>query len=252
MGLPFASGHLLALRRFPASSIGPAYTSVWHREPDGRWVFWQDQQDDQSCPRYFSAALSESRKVDIELSWRADSTLRVVIPDVALVWTANLAGTAVTRVLNAVGRAMPDRAWRARPVLTVMGPIAGFALRAGKVGMVGTSPNGQEFIANPQRVWVINESSARLGDDDFGPTGPLREQTRLGDFWIPQTRNLRHRTHLLPARQPDRIPLPRLSVSEGAARSLVRPLPAAKPHVSHDADGWGRLLRGKRRAFWDR
>ena len=101
-------------------------------------------------------------------------------------WTANLAGTAVTRVLNAVGRAMPDRAWRARPVLTVMGPIAGFALRAGKVGMVGTSPNGQEFIANPQRVWVIKESSARLGDDDFGPTGPLREQTRLGDFWNPQ------------------------------------------------------------------
>jgi hypothetical protein len=84
MGLPFASGHLLALRRFPASSIGPAYTSVWHREPDGRWVFWQDQQDDQGCPRYFSAALSESRKVDIELSWRADSTLRVVIP--ALLW----------------------------------------------------------------------------------------------------------------------------------------------------------------------
>ncbi|HZA77578.1 MAG TPA: hypothetical protein VE623_14445 [Acidimicrobiales bacterium] len=67
-----------------------------------------------------------------------------------------------------------------------MGPVAGFALRAGKVGMVGTSPNGQEFIANPLGVWVINETSARLGDDDFGPTGPPREQTRLGDFWIPR------------------------------------------------------------------
>lgn len=29
MGLPFASGHVLAMRRFPSSSIGPAYTSVW-------------------------------------------------------------------------------------------------------------------------------------------------------------------------------------------------------------------------------
>jgi hypothetical protein len=28
IGLPFDSGHVLALRRFPASSIGPAYTSV--------------------------------------------------------------------------------------------------------------------------------------------------------------------------------------------------------------------------------
>jgi hypothetical protein len=67
-----------------------------------------------------------------------------------------------------------------------MGPVAGFALRAAKVGMVGTSPNGQEFIANPLLVWVIDESSAHLGDDDFGPTGPLSEQAHLGDFWIPQ------------------------------------------------------------------
>jgi hypothetical protein len=186
MGLPFTSGHVLAMRRFPASSIGPAYTSVWYRDPHGKWVFLQDQSDDQACPRYFSAALNESRTVDIELSWPEDSTLRVIVPEVNLVWTVNLAATAVTRALNAVGRAMPDRAWRAHPVLRAMGPIAGLALRAGKVAMVGTSPNGQEFIANPLRIWVIDESSARLGDEDFGPTGPLREQTRLGDFWIPQ------------------------------------------------------------------
>jgi hypothetical protein len=186
MGLPFVSGHVLAMRRFPASSVGSAYTSVWRREPDGRWVFWQNQQDEQSCPRYFSAALSETRRVDIELSWPDDSTLRVVVPEVGLVWTATLRATAVTRALNAIGRAMPDRAWRARPLLRAMGLIAGFAMRAGKVGMAGTTPNGQAFIANPLRVWVIDDSSARIGDDDFGPTGPLAEQTRLGDFWIPQ------------------------------------------------------------------
>ncbi|MEK7423242.1 MAG: hypothetical protein AAB131_05310 [Actinomycetota bacterium] len=74
----------------------------WHRKPD-----------DQNCPRYFSAALSESRRVEIELSWPAD-------------------------------------------------PITGAALRAEKVGMVGTSPNGQGFIANPLRMWVIDESNARV------------------------------------------------------------------------------------------
>jgi hypothetical protein len=57
---------------------------------------------------------------------------------------------------------------------------------AGKVGTMGTSPNGQEFIANPLCVWVIDESSARPGDDDFGPTGPPVEETRLGDFWVVQ------------------------------------------------------------------
>ena len=41
MGLPFASGHVLGLRHFPASSLGPGYTSVWHRNPGGRWVFCQ-------------------------------------------------------------------------------------------------------------------------------------------------------------------------------------------------------------------
>ena len=31
--LPFRSGHVLSLRRFPASSVGPGYTSVWRRDP---------------------------------------------------------------------------------------------------------------------------------------------------------------------------------------------------------------------------
>jgi len=186
MGLPFASGHVLAMRRFPASSIGPAYTSVWHREPDGTWAFWQDRPDHQSCARYFSNALTGTRTVDIDLSWPGDATLRVVVPDVGLVWTETLASTAATRIFSAAGRVMPDRLWRSRPALRRMGPVAGLAMRAGKVGMVGTSPNGHEFIANPQQVWVIDESVARLGDDDFGPPGSLDEQARLGDFWIPQ------------------------------------------------------------------
>ena len=42
MGVPFTSGHLLAMRRFPASSLGEGYTSVWHRDPQGRWTFYSD------------------------------------------------------------------------------------------------------------------------------------------------------------------------------------------------------------------
>ena len=186
MGLPFSSGHVLAMRRFPASSIGPAYTSVWHRAPDERWTFWQDQPDDQSCPRYFATAANETRRVGIELSWPTESTLRIEIPDVGLEWTSHLTSTAVTRALNAVGRVLPGPAWRSRPLLAAMGPMAGRALGAGKVGMVGMTPNDQSFIANPLRMWMIDESSARLGDEDFGPVGSLDDQARLGDFWIPQ------------------------------------------------------------------
>jgi hypothetical protein len=216
MGLSFASGHVLAMRRFPASSVGPAYTSVWHREPDGRWVFWQGQQDDQSCLRYFSAAVSESRRVDIELSWSHDSTLRVAIPGVGLVWTATLAATGVTRVLNAVGRAMPNRAWRAHPVLTAMGPMAGFALRAGKVGMVGTSPNGQE--SGPARPSAQHQTRPDK-DQPPHPTNPT-----------PEAPKARHLVRCAPLNGRARGACPRGGAGHAEAELL---LPTAGP----DADG---------------
>ena len=92
----------------------------------------------------------------------------------------------VTRALNAVGSLLPNKAWRAEPILAVIGLVAGTALRAGRVAMTGRTPNGQRFVANPSRIWLIADSSARLGDEDFGPPGSLGEQAHLGDFWIPQ------------------------------------------------------------------
>jgi hypothetical protein len=72
MGLPFRSGHVLGLRRIPASSIGPGYRSVWHRDPHGRWTFYQDQPAELACTRYFgtrrrSSATSRCRSEDC--SW---------------------------------------------------------------------------------------------------------------------------------------------------------------------------------------
>ena len=186
MGLPFVSGHVLALRRFPASSVGPAYTSVWHRDPAGRWEFWQDQPDDQACSRYFGSALAGTRRAHIELDWTGESTLQIAIAEAGFTWKVTLGVSAATRALNAIGAVVPDRAWRAPAVLAVMGPAAGMALRAGRVAMTGKAPNGHAFVVNPQQIWLIAESSARLGDQHFGAPGPLGQQARLGEFWIPQ------------------------------------------------------------------
>ena len=103
MGLPFASGHVLALRRFPASSIGPAYTSVWHRDRSGRWEFWQDQPDDQACSRYFGPALAGTRRTPIELAWTGGSTLQITITGTGFSWEVTLAASGATRALNAIG-----------------------------------------------------------------------------------------------------------------------------------------------------
>jgi len=40
-GLPFDSGHVLALRVFPENDFGP-YRTVWHRDPSGRWSIYVD------------------------------------------------------------------------------------------------------------------------------------------------------------------------------------------------------------------
>jgi hypothetical protein len=60
MGVPFTSGHLLAMRRFPASSLGVSYTSVWHRDPQGKWTFYTDVPPQLACPRYFGSAVAEA------------------------------------------------------------------------------------------------------------------------------------------------------------------------------------------------
>lgn len=62
MGLPFRSGHVLGMRRFQASSIGPGDRSVWYRDSRGRWTFNQDQPADLACTRYVGAQVDEVRE----------------------------------------------------------------------------------------------------------------------------------------------------------------------------------------------
>lgn len=186
MGLPFRSGHILGLRRFAASSIGPGYRSIWHRDPSGRWTFYQDQPAELACTRYFGQAVEEVREGPIELMWTGPRSLEVSAGDGELAWTLELAPTATTRALNIVAGALPDRAWRSPLVLGAMSHSAGPLLRAGRLRLAGLAPNGQRFIANPLRVWVARDSRARVRGADLGAMGAAPEQAQLGDFAIPQ------------------------------------------------------------------
>lgn len=186
MGLPFSSGHVLAMRRFPASSIGPPYTSVWHRSPAGEWTFWQDQPAEFGCGRYFSSGISALNETRITVEWPAPDELVVTVPEAALTWRSRMGSPWSFRAFNQLGSVLPDRAWRSGPLLRAMGPIAGRVLGLGAIGLAGRVPNGQSFVANPMQVWQVTEASATLDGTDLGPPGPLQEQSRLGDFAIPQ------------------------------------------------------------------
>ena len=186
MGLPFASGHVLGLRRFPASSIGPGYFSVWHRDPDGRWDFFSDVAAMSSCNRFFGAAVSGFKQTEIHVSWPGPRSLVVEMPSEAFHWEATLKATPATQLMNAMGAVMPEPFWKSRLVLGVMGRVAGPLLGAGKLRLSGQAPNRQQFIANPKHIWVVASSKASLAGRDFGEPGPLPEQAHLGDFMIPQ------------------------------------------------------------------
>jgi hypothetical protein len=185
MGLPFASGHYLALRRFPASSVGPAYTAVWWRDPQGRWVIYADVAPMLSCARYYGCALERAEQRAIDLRWTGERSLRVSITGV-LEWQIELGSTLATRMLSVVASRMPIWLWRSAIGLIGAGLLAGTLLRTGRLRLRGTVPNGQWFRANPRRAWVVTASRATVGGEDAGPTGPLETQTGLGDFWLPQ------------------------------------------------------------------
>jgi hypothetical protein len=186
MGLPFTSGHILALRRFPASSVGPGYTSVWHRDPGGAWTFYANAEPRFACTRFFGAAVSQAIETDITIAWPGPYRLRIEIRTVPLEWDVTIGPTPATRFMNALGRLLPRAAWRSPTMLQTMSIVAGRVLNAGRVGLQGTAPNGQRFIANPRVLWAILESRAALRGEDLGPPGPVAPQAHLGDFWIPQ------------------------------------------------------------------
>ena len=75
---------------------------------------------------------------------------------------------------------------RSEALLRAAGKAGSPVLGAGRMNLVGAVPNGQRFRANPKRTWVIESSRANACGRVLGEIGPLSEQVRLGDFWIPQ------------------------------------------------------------------
>jgi hypothetical protein len=185
MGLAFASGDYLALRSM-TPSFGDPYVAVWHRDADGEWGVYSTAAPELSCERYIGAACARpSTRTAIDVEWLDERTFQVAIAGV-LEWTVAVRTTAMTRVMSACGRRMPAALWRNRVVLAAMGRMSGPALGVGKVRLSGTMPNGQWFTAAPVEIWAVEDSRATLHGRDLGSPEPLRQQTRLGGFWMPQ------------------------------------------------------------------
>jgi hypothetical protein len=186
LGIAFASGNILALRRMPASSIGPAFTTVWHRDVAGRWTFYVDGEPDLSCGRYFGVAGRIVREDRISIRWYGGASFSVRVPGAGLAWALHLAPSRAARALAAVRRGLPGPIQRHGSVQRSMAAATHRLLGVHALPAMGHTPSGHRFRLDSHHTWVVDASTARAHGEHLGPPISLREEVRLGDFTIPR------------------------------------------------------------------
>jgi hypothetical protein len=204
IGQPFASGDLLCVRRFPASTFGPGYASVWHRSAAGRWTVYTSIAPEQSCPRFIGAAISRAVETPIEVEWTGPAELAVRVPAADLDWHMRVTSTPVTRMMNLMMSLMPAALFRSNLVLWMMSLMSTAMLTAGRFRLRGRVPNRQWFQAAPRRVWMVPNATATIAGRDLGAPAPLAAQASMGEVPLPQRGVLMMGAFSFEAYAPDR------------------------------------------------
>jgi hypothetical protein len=183
-GLPFDSGHVLALRVFPENDFAP-YRTLWHRDPQGAWSIYVDgPRLDTACSRYYGAACKHTGYAHLDLNWIGPATLQVTMDAPSLDWTLTANSTRALGPLNAIGRALPLGSWRPRSLLRAREHLAA-ALGMGHLQLSGVMPSGHVGILMPQEMYVVERSRASLEGADLGQPARLRENPSIGGVPLP-------------------------------------------------------------------
>jgi hypothetical protein len=186
LGQAFESGDVLAFRRFDWSSIGPPFTTVWHRRPDGHWTFYTNVEPTYSCPRYYGPAVRDVVADHIELAWQGRYTLSVRVRAARLQLALRLIAPPTARLLGALSQLAPAPVWRSERGAGWVGGAAGRALGAGRLTLHGRSPSGHTFVWRPRSVWCVSAAAAVVRGAELGNPVRLDERLALGDFVIPR------------------------------------------------------------------
>lgn len=184
-GLPFDSGHVLALRVFPENDFAP-YRTIWHRDPEGRWSIYVDgPRMDTACPRYYGPACTHTAHARVSIDWTGPTSFRVLLDTPALDWTVTAEEGGTLRAVNSISRRLPDWTWRPRPLLRARELLARHVLGMGDIRLSGAMPSGHEGVLMPQRMYSIPSSSAHLNGQDLGRPTHLDACPRIGDVTMP-------------------------------------------------------------------
>ena len=184
-GLPFDSGHVLALRVFPENDFSP-YRTVWHRDPQGRWSIYVDgPRLDTACPRYYGPACTHIGHSRIGIAWTGPSSLLVSMDRPRLEWTIKATETPTLRVMNAASVPMPNWTWRSRPLVRTREVLARRVLHMGDIRLSATMPSGHIGILMPERMYFINDTTAVLNGEDLGRVARVNPNPQIGQVPLP-------------------------------------------------------------------
>lgn len=184
-GVPFASGHILALRVFPENNFSP-YRALWHRDPQGSWAIYVDgQQLETACPRYYGPECAYVGYARIQLEWTGSATLQVTVDEPKLQWSLTARQSPILRVMNTISPRMPLSTWRSPLLVRAREVIAQHALGLGEIRMTGTTPSGHEGILMPQRMYFIDETTAVLDGIDLGRATRVYPNPNIGGISLP-------------------------------------------------------------------
>jgi hypothetical protein len=214
-GLPFDTGHVLALRVFPQNSFAP-YRTVWHRNPEGRWTIVVDGSNPEAaCPRYYGPACERITCSRIDLDWEGPRTLRVRIDDPALDWRLTLRRSPLVGVLNLLGAALPLGTWRS-PIVRRARELMARGLGLGRIELTGPMPSGHEGLLMPERMHLIRSATATLEGGDLGRATRVRDNPTIGGVALPARGILSFGQAVWPVRDRDEFDRLQAFVLEGA------------------------------------
>jgi hypothetical protein len=168
MRLPFALGDILAFRRVTASSTGPPYTAVWHRDPTHRWTIYTTDPGRSGAVRY-GRPTSAVRVAEIKLLWTGNDRLAISVLQHHVEWALRFESTAVTRAFNVIAPLVPGRV--ASRLLSLAGDPVVPPLNAGPRGLESRTPGGHGYRLEPRRLWLATAAAATVDGRDLGPIG---------------------------------------------------------------------------------
>jgi hypothetical protein len=240
-GLPFDSGHVLALRVFPQNDFAP-YRTIWHRDPGGRSAIYADAPRlDIACPRYYGAACHRTARARIAVEWTGAASLRVRMDAPPLDWSVSAIDTPLLRALNALSQRLPAWTWRPPSLLRARELLAGRVLGLGDLRLSGTMPSGHRGVFMPQRMYLIEDSAAVLEGKDLGRPTRMTPNPRIGEVPLAGSRR--------PRRRPGRVGHSRpRGVRADAGRDGNRPMSLTLASAAAPRCREARCARGPARA----